>query len=304
MRRYLELISVDDTLPLLVLIAMLSIINSQLTRPDAAAYRHARRAAAGLFAAYAVSSLVFIRIHSAGELLLIVVRCSLASGLTYGVTALILGALTATVGDPILAIYRRYRAWRESARSRRVERQRKLHAAQAERRERDERMRRAPQEEEARRQHEAALNAAEQQRKERVGEAKSAVTRYYEAHADLLQDTLPPVLFESRMQTRFPESLTPEKAWETAQEMLAEMLPTITAEKAKRQQADRATEQRKQEIERRRRSIERLQIAIEEMQRNPGFEPDVTGPELRVIREQIRDLEHEIESLECQEEAS
>lgn len=302
MRRYLELISVDDTLPLVVLIAMLSIINAQLTRPDAAAYRHARRAAAGMFAAYAVLSLVFIRIHSAGELLLVVVRCCLASGLTYGVTALILGALTATVGDPILAIYRRYRAWRESARSRRVERQRKLHAAQAEQRERDERRRRAPQEEEARRQHEESLKVAEQQRMERVQAAESAVTRYYEAHADLLEDTLPQVLFESRMQTKFPESLTPEKAWETAQEMLAEMLPTVSAAKAKRQEEHRKTEQVQNDKSRRQKTIERLKEDIENITTSPGFEPDVSGPEVRAIREQIRELELEIENLECGKE--
>lgn len=302
MRTYLDFIRPDDILPLLVLIGMLAIINARLTRPDAAACRHARRAAAGAFGAYGVLSLMVLPIRSAGDLVMILLRCCLAAGVVHGLGALVLGVLTATIGDPVQAVITRIRTSSGARRARKAERLRQQRIAEVQRREASERARRLPQEVEEQRQRAAAAEIAERQRQERVADARAAVTQYYQAHAELLEDSLPSVLFESRMQTKFPDSLTAEQAWATAQEMLAEMLPTISAAKAKRQEEDRQNEQMQSEIERRRRTIERLQSDIEGITQNPGFEPDVSAPELRAIREQIRELEQEIENLECRRE--
>lgn len=302
MRAYLDFIRPDDILPLLVLIGMLAIINARLTRPDAAACRHARRAAAGTFAAYGVMSLMVLQIRSAGDLVMILLRCCLAAGVVHGLGALVLGVLTATIGDPVQAVITRIQTWRQARRARKAERLQRQRTAELQRREASERARRLPQEVEQQRQRAAAAELAERQRQERVADARAAVTQYYRAHAELLEDTLPSVLFESRMQTRFPDSLTAEKAWENAQEMLAEILPVVSAAKAKRQEDDRKEEQVQAEIERRRRKIERLRSDIQGITQNPGFEPEVTAPELRAIREQIRELELEIENLECEKE--
>ncbi len=298
MRSFLNLISSDDILPLLVLIGMLAIINARLTRPDAAACRHARRAAAGAFAAYGVLSLMVLPIRSAGDLVVIILRCCLAAGVVHGLGALVLGVLTATIGDPIQAVITRMQTWKGARRARKAERLRQQRIAELHRREASERARQLPQEEEDQRQQAAAAELTERQRRERVADARSAVTQYYQAHAELLEDTLPSVLFESRMQTRFPDSLTAAKAWETAQEMLAEIFPAVSTAKAKRQEEDRQKEQAQGEIERRRRTIQRLHNDMEAITRNPGFEPDMSAPELRAIREQIRELEHDIENLE------
>ncbi len=298
MRAYLEWIKPEDIFPLLVLIGLLTFINQQMARPDATAYRHARRLAMGVFAIYAVVSLMVFHIGGPGDLVMILIRSGLAAGVVFGFATLVLAVLTNLIGDPVKAALQRYRSWCAGIRARRLEVLRRRQAEEVKRQERAEQARRLPLIEEEKRQMDEKAQKTELERQDRVTEARSAVRQLYDENANSLSDTLPPLLFKSQLETRFSESMQPEQAWQVAHALMAEIQPQVLAAKEKRQASDKKANELIDEIARRHRSIRRLEQQIEQITNSPGFDHDISEPEIHSIREEVRVLQSEIESLE------
>jgi hypothetical protein len=280
------------------LILLLSIISEQVNPPDGALRRDARRCSAAIFLTYVVLGIGEWRPASVGDILSIVIRGSLAAGVGYGVSALGMALLRATCSEPAVVI----RGWLRRRHSRAQFKADEL------RRQRDQR--RSEQQERELQTQQAAAMAHEQQRQAeeqariereryvKTDEARAEVIRYYDAHADILYDTLPAALFRTRLQTRFPASIQPDQAWQAAQEMIGEMVPMIATAKGAREQVDQSSRNKATAIERLQRSIRRLEQEQEQIGKTPGFDPDVGEPELRAIRENIRELRDQLESLE------
>jgi hypothetical protein len=121
------------------------------------------------------------------------------------------------------------------------------------------------------------------------------VIGFYEVHAEPLAEALPPSLFRSQVETRFPESVTPEDAWQAAQDMIAEMLPLIAearekqrTEQQKREEEAAAEERRQREPAERREAVHRLTEWYE--QEKAAIEQRLPeGPERDVILHELHD---------------
>lgn len=298
MHAYLDWIKPEDILPLLVLIGLLTLVNQQIARPDGAAYRYARRLAVGVFALYAIVSLFVFTIEGPGDLVMILIRSGLAAGVVFGFATLALAVLTNLIGDPVNAVQQRYRSWRVGVRSRKLQADRQRQEEEMRRRERIEQARRLPLLEQENQQKAQAAARTQTERTNRVADARSAVTQLYDENADLLKDILPPLLFKSHLETRFPPSIQPDQAWQVANALMAEIQPQILAAKDKLRTTEQKTQERSGEIVRRQRAIRRLEEEITKITEAPGFDRDISEPEIRTIREQIRELQDEIESLE------
>lgn len=304
----LNWINLDETLTLLVLICLLVFTGWQMARPDTLAYRHACKSAAATLLLYGVLAVSAWGLSSAGDLLAIVVRAMLAAGIVFGLSSIILAAVYHTVGDPVQAVAGKFREWKAECERRVAQNEARREAAERARREREEQARLAPLlEEERRRQAEEAAQYR-QHCDVRIDEARAEVIGFYDGHSELLAEALPPSLFRSQIETRFPESVTPEDAWQAAQDMLAEMLPLIAEAREKqrteqqKQEEEAAEEERRQrEPAQRREAIHRLtewyeqeKVAIE--QRLPeGPERDVILHELhdrydQLMKEALREL--------------
>lgn len=308
MYQILDWINPDDFVTLLVLICLLVFTGWQMAQPDLHAYRQARRVAGAALVLYIVLAVSAWGVPTASALLPIVVRAMLAAGIVFGLTSIVLAVVYRAVGDPMKAVAGKFREWKAECQQRSAQNQARREAAERERYERAELARRAPLLEEQRRRQAEETARNRQHREARVNEARAEVTAFYDGHAELLAEALPPSLFRSQIETRFPESVTPEDAWQAAQEMIAEMLPLIAearekqrTEQQKRDEEAAKEERRQREPEERREAVHRLTEWYEEEkaaieQRLPeGPERDVILHELhdrydQLMKEALREL--------------
>jgi hypothetical protein len=89
----------------------------------------------------------------------------------------------------------------------------------------------------------ATEKRAEKERMSQIDDARMEATQFYERNQKLLEEALPSALFRSQIPTRFPEGITPVQAWKAAEQMIAEMLPLIA--KAREQKRAEQEEERK-----------------------------------------------------------
>lgn len=294
----LEWINLEDSLTLLVLIFLLIFIGGQMARPGSAVYGQARRLSAGTIVLYAALGIYAWGPSSAGDFVMILIRALFAGGVMFGTSLAILAAVHQAIGDPISAIVAKYRQWTEAGRRGAAEERSNREMAERQRRDREEAARRAPLLEQERQRKADEAARTERERHARTDEARAEVIRFYDAHADLLVEPLPPALLRSRLQNRFPASVAPEQAWQAAQEMIAEMLPLVAAAREQvrtEQEAARKHEEEAAEADRKRRKPDERREAIHRLtewyeQEKKAIEERLpAGPERDIILHELYD---------------
>jgi hypothetical protein len=128
-------------------------------------------------------------------------------------------------------------------------------------------------------------------------DARSEVIRFYESHRRFIQEALPPSLFRAQLRIRFPESLSHTEAWETARDMITELLPIVAASREHAEREEAAMRVRSAEVRTKRRELRRLESELEQLL-SGDTEPELREAEARSLREEIRELRNELETLE------
>lgn len=242
MGSFLDFIRLSEAPELLILAILLAFIGGQMTRPDSVTYQKARRITAAVFLLYSVMAIFAWGIAEVTDLLQIILRASLAAGISFGLAVVILA--------PAEFLFGQAKRWMP-ARSKPQPPAPKpaLPVSVATR-------------------DYAAEERAEKERMSRIDDARNVAALFYEEHQQLLAESLPAALFQTQCQTRFPNGIGPEQAWSAAEQMIAEMLPLIAKarehkraeQEEERKQAElaRADELRKTETDQRRNAFQKL----------------------------------------------
>lgn len=218
----LDWINPAEFLPLVVLICLLVFIGGQMTRADTETYRRAQRISAAAFLLYAGMGIYAWEPAGATEFVFITLRASLAAGVAFGLALVTLAPaafLIERVKTLITQIPKPRPAEPPKPPPPPVTRPRDF----------------------------AAEEQAEKERMSKIDDARTMTTQFYEEHGELLNESFPPALFKSQMHTRFPDDITPDQAWQSAQTMIGEMIPLIA--KAREQKRAEQEEERKQQAE-------------------------------------------------------
>lgn len=125
----------------------------------------------------------------------------------------------------------------------------------------------------------------EADRHARVCAAERQARRYYRKHAELLAEECPPELFESLLRSHLPGGVSPEGAWDSSRDIIANLQPIVR--RAVQRKAERADAVRK--IDREIRALRREEA---EIQRNCD-EEETRREETSAIRSRILALEEE-----------
>ena len=298
MNALLDWINPEEFPTLVVLIGLLIFTARQMVRPDSLVYRQASRLAGATIVLYAALGIHAWGLSSARDLLVLLIRAILAAGVAFGISTLILAVVHHVVGDPMTAMASTYRQWTAEYHRRLAEEQARRQAAEAKRREREENARRAPILERERRRQADEAARVERERHARTDEARAEVIGFYDGHAELLAESLPSSLFKSQLQTRLPETITPDQAWQAVQEMIGEMLPLIAAARERVHADEEQAREQERHVQRVRREIHRLEEEIQKITQSSSFEPDVSDPEIRALQDQIRELREDLEVCE------
>lgn len=220
MHSFLEWFRLEEFFPIVMISLLLVFISQQIMGPDSETYRRARYCTSAVFFLYAGMGIYAFVPASVTELLIIVVRALLASGFAYGLSLVTLGPAAFLIG--------RVRALtRSKAKPAPVEPPRPT--TQPATKPRDL----------------AAEQRVEKERMNKIDDAKSLTSEFYEEHAEVLKESLPAALFKTQMRTKFPDTISPDQAWQAAQGMIAEMIPFIS--KSREQQRAEEEETRKRD---------------------------------------------------------
>ena len=238
----LELIRLEEAIELGILAILLAFIGGQMVRPDSVIYQKARRITAAVFLLYAVMGIFAWGIDGVTDLLLIILRASLAAAISFGLAVVTLAPAEFLIGHAKKWMPARSKPQPPAPKP-------------------------APPVPVAIRDY-AAEEQAEKERMDKIDDARNVAARFYEEHQQLLAESLPPALFQTQCQTRFPNGVGPEQAWSAAEQMIAEMLPQIAKAReckraeheVERKQAEQTREEelRKKETEERRSAFLKL----------------------------------------------
>ena len=240
----LEWINLDELPALIVLICLLWLIGGQMTRPSEFSNQWVRRTAAVTLLAYTGLAIHAWQPSGPTDLLVILIRALLATGLVGGLASIIL-PLSHAVGSEILSAMKTNHCDPLADARRRSEQERAAREAkERDRRGAEERTRRDALAAVKLRQAAAEAAKAERERHAKTDEARADVIRYYDEHESLLGESLPKALFRAQLQTRFPETVTPAQAWQAAQEMISAMQPLIAQAKERQQRVSEEDRQR------------------------------------------------------------
>lgn len=231
MADFLDLISLDELLPLLTLISVLHFMAIPMIHPSEQITRSVKRVTLFALVGYVSWGILTWHPGSAGEYLETVVRALLASALVHGVAILLFSAVLAVYEYTLRRPFALCRDWWKKRREKADERRAHRAAAKAERHQSEEHARLAAHQEQERRRAARVKNRADRERDATVDDARAEVNRFYKEHTPLLAATFPPALFRSQMQTKFPANCTPEQAWAAAEELITAMLPMVQAAK-------------------------------------------------------------------------
>ena len=232
----LDWINLDEFLPLVVLIGLLNFIGGRMTRPTAETTRVTRRVAYVTFVIYAGIALCSWGVSGPMDMLPIILRASLATGLVFGLTLIAMPAIDAVTVIAKARFKPKIESWTPP-----LPRVEPTVAPKPE--------------------------ITEQEPETHVDDARNEVTAFYEKHEEI-HEALPPALFRSQVHARFTDDLKSAPAWMIAQEMIVAMLPLIAAagekkramddEERKRTEQAADEERKRSEAEQRRGSFQKL----------------------------------------------
>ncbi|MBI1313259.1 hypothetical protein GC176_18360 [bacterium] len=294
----LDLIQLEEFVPLVVLICLILFIVNKFTQPDTTSLRLSRWIAMWVFCLYAAIGIYALVPAGAGELLVIAVRGCLASAMSFAISLLVISSAMAIFGDPLGRVKGWYRRISADAENRTRLRKEEQHRWEKECRNQLEESQRRQQWELQQRRIEQEQAVKDRQRLSAVEEAVQEVQRYYDQHAHDLDETMPRSLLRSKLQTSFPEGISGQTAWQSAQTLITEMLPIIAQASEKRRTQEQRRLESDVEIQRKQQEIQRAQQELQSLLDAPGYEPDVCEPEVRAIKQQIRERQQELSELE------
>jgi hypothetical protein len=297
MERVLDFIDLDQFLPLVLLIALFWFVGRLMTPPDSPRYRLARSVAAAAFITYAILATAVWSPSSPREFLTIAFRALLAGGLVLGLTLVALPAVFFVYQHSISRFAERSRAWAARQRQWLQEQIARRKAAAQTRCEQEARRLQAITAERERQRAIQEAEAAQRDRKLKSQDAQEEVLRFFSDHEALIQDAMPRALLRAQLKSRFPENIAQEHAWQQAQEMITAML-ALVAQGRERQRNE--IERERQRADRARRlglEITRLEQEITRLRGSSVADADLTGDEINALREQIRLLQEEKQTL-------
>lgn len=178
------------------------------------------------------------------------------------------------------------------------DRQQKREDEARERREQARREREAPALERARRQAEEAAEAAEREKNQKTQDARDEVVRFYDEHPEI-HEALPPALFKSQMQTRFPEGIEPATAWKAAEEMVSGMLPQVAQGRERQRAKQQEQKERADRMQKIREEIDELENEMKLLTGTKLDDPSIIEDEFLAIKERIHQLSEEQKALEA-----
>lgn len=241
---FLDWFRLEELFPIVALAGLLAYIGGELATPDVETYRRARRVTAAVFLLYGGMGIYTWGAIAASDVFVIALRALLAAGMAYGLSLLTLAPLAFVIG--------KLKALARSRTHTRSEPRPATPAPAAIIAIRD------PEED----------RRMERERMSKIEDARTLASAFYEEHAELLKEMLPPALFTTKIRTRFPDGISPEGAWIAANELISELVQLLkTASEQKRaleeqdrQRSDKDKEEDRklQEAEARKGAIERL----------------------------------------------
>lgn len=260
----LEFVRLEEAIEVLVLIIMATFIGTQFTSPQSPEGRRAKHLAGATFLIYAGAGINTFGVTSATDLIVIILRASLAAGVVYGFALIVL--------TPVSLVWKHLKPKSVP----RVEKpkpqpvlvpSRKRSAVEIAR---------------------EAENEARQrkEREDKVNKSRDRVAAFFNQHLEIHGD-YPPELLETRLEARFG-SVSDKEALAAAEELIGGMKPYIDQarerdrvlkeeEKAKEKEASEQAKELEQ-IEKRKNAMERLMEwrTTEEQRLRAGL----SGPDL------------------------
>lgn len=291
-----------DICSTLVLVLLLVLVGAAMVGSKPVLHQWGKRLAAAAGVGWVLYGASVDRPTSAADWTGLVLQSLLASGLMLGtawVVLCVLGFLSAYTAAPLL---RQVRGSVQAGRRRAA--QALDQTARAEQEEARRRRERAEQERQAA-EREGSRELAERAERDRTAkcqDARAEVLRFYEDHAQLIHDAFPAGLFRAQLQTRFPDDITPEQAWQAAGDLIAGMLPLIAQGRERQREQE---QQRRQQAERARsleRQIRALEEGLAQLTGSAAADPDVVADEVRETRRQIRALTEERQALDSSDQ--
>lgn len=217
MMSVLDWINLDDLLPLVVLIGLLIFIGGQMTRPTPETNRITRRVGYITWVLYAGTALYSWDVSGPMDFVGVALRASLATGLVYGLTLIVIPAIDAASVLMKVKTMPKSEPWTPPPSST-VE------------------QKVAPK-----------PDTSDRERKAQVDDARNEVSAFYDKHEEI-HEAYPPELLRSQVAGRFTDGLKPDQAWTVAQEMIASMLPRIAEVREKKRAADEEERKRTEQI--------------------------------------------------------
>ena len=300
MAEMLDLFRLEEFLPLVVLCLILLFIAAKVTRPDAGVLKTSRWLAAVTFVVYLTLGICTWRPSNATEVLVTVLRACVAAGVIFSIATLALGIVATTIVDPFGRVKGWFQRMYAGAEDRMKQRKAEQERLERQRWEQLEEMRRQSQMERDRQRTADEVTRRERERLSHTDEARAEVIKFYDSHAAELAESLPAPLFRSKLETSFPEDVTPERAWQEAQSLISEMLPMIAATSERRRELQKQRSDVAKDIQRRRLEIRREETQLEQIIRSPTYDAEICEPEVNSREERIRDLQTELEILETE----
>lgn len=139
--------------------------------------------------------------------------------------------------------------------------------------------------------------AASRERRAKREDARIEVVHFYEDHAHLLREALPPALFRSQLNARFLEIMTPEAAWHAAQEMIAGMLPFVAEARERQRAREEEARERAERTRQLQKQIHELEDQLRRLQASTVGDPDMIAAEVEETQRQLQALRDEREAL-------
>ena len=99
MASFLDFIRLSEAPELIILAMLLAFIGGQMAKPDSDTYRRARHITAAVFVLYTVTGIFKWGISGVTELLLIILRASLAAAISFGLALVTLAPAEFLIGQ-------------------------------------------------------------------------------------------------------------------------------------------------------------------------------------------------------------
>jgi hypothetical protein len=133
---------------------------------------------------------------------------------------------------------------------------------------------------------------------------KQAVKSYYQENVDVLEPSLPPALFQAKLEAAMPEHDDTRSAYQTAGTLIGAMHPVVTERRQEQEREREAQVEAQREIDKQKkallRQIEEQQAKLQVLRNATVGEPDLRQRDIANRERRIEQLQEQIAELDAQ----